>query len=484
MGLRLRLFLVLILPLTLVVGAYGLLRIRQESRELGEAAGTSAAPVAGAVQIAVENALRDRQISDIRRLVSELVSIHPEIAGIRILDRSLRPIVVHPAPDDGPGADETRRRVLATGQREVARREPDLVTHVAPLRGRRGDARGIMEIAFVARREETELWRATKDIALRIGLLAGALTALTALVLQRSVLRPLSHLMRSIHALGEGRPGPPLPVRRRDELGEVAAAFNRMADRLERARQRLVAESERTLELEQQLRQAQTLAVAGELMSGVAHEVGTPLNIISGRAEIALRSLPPEHPGRADLEIIVAQIDRISGIIRSLLDTVRLQKPEIQPVALPAVLDRLLPLLDPAARRRGVRIATALASGLPPVAADPNQLQQILLNLVMNALEATPREGCITVESWACPHDGRGGVATAVADTGVGIPAASLGRVFEPFYTTKPPGQGTGLGLAICRDLVREHGGTLTVQSREGQGTTFTMWLPEHEAAS
>ena len=157
-------------------------------------------------------------------------------------------------------------------------------------------------------------------------------------MLSRQVLRPLSRLTRSIRALGEGQPGPPLPVGRRDELGEVAEAFNRMAEQLEGAQQRLLLESDRAVDLEQQLRRAETLAVAGKLTSGIAHEVGTPLNIISGRAEILLRSLPADHPGRPDLEVIVAQIDRISAIIRSLLDTVRQQKPEIQPVAISALL--------------------------------------------------------------------------------------------------------------------------------------------------
>jgi signal transduction histidine kinase len=98
-------------------------------------------------------------------------------------------------------------------------------------------------------------------------------------------------------------------------------------------------------------------------------------------------------------------------------------------------------------------------------------------------MDATPRGGRIGIEAWACPNDGRPGVAVAVSDTGSGIPAEALGHVFEPFFTTKPAGQGTGLGLPICRDILREHGGTLAVQSREGHGTTFTAWLPVLEAA-
>ncbi len=502
MGLRLRLLLVLILPLILVVAAYGLLRIRQEGAQVREAEARNAAITARAVQIAVEHALRDRPASDLRALLAQLVDGQDHVARIRVFDLAMRPAFSSDQPsgtarrprtplaDAGlagnPELAAVLGRVFERGRAEsfVERRDgaPWLV-HVLALRGRGHDLRGAIEITFAT--EEAARARATtRQVLVRVGLLTLALALLTGAILQRQLLRPLSRLTRSIRALGEGRPGPPLPIERRDELGAVAEAFNRMAEQLEAGRQRVLLESEHALDLERQLRQAQTLSVAGKLTSGIAHEVGTPLNIISGRAEIALRALPPEHPSRGDLEVIVNQIDRISGIIRSLLDTVRLQKPEIQRVALPPMLDRLVRLLDHLARRRGVTVGATLPEELPEVAADPGQLQQVLLNLLMNALEATPSDGRIAVEAWACPHDGRPGVALAVSDTGSGIPADALGRVFDPFFTTKPPGQGTGLGLAIARDIVRDHGGTLAVQSRADLGTTFTLWLPEPGAAA
>ena len=487
MGLRLRLFLVLILPLILVVAAYGLLRIRQEGAQVRDADARNAATTARAVQIAVEHALRDRKAPDLRALLAELVDGQDRVARIRVFDLALRPVsassgdvVRDPVPSDALG------RVFERGRGEAfveGHGDATWLVHVLALRGRTNELRGAVEVTFAA--EDAERAReTTRQVLLRVGLLTLALALLTGAVLQRQLLRPLSQLARSITALGEGRPGPPVPVERRDELGAVAEAFNRMAEQLDAGRQRLLLESEHALDLERQLRLAQTLSVAGKLTSGIAHEVGTPLNIISGRAEIALRALPPEHAARADLEVIVGQIDRISGIIRSLLDTVRLQKPEIQRVALPPIVERLARLLDHLARRRGVTVGASLSEGLPDVAADPGHLQQVLLNLLMNALEATPPDGRITVEAWACPHDGRPGVAVAVSDTGSGIPTGALGRVFDPFFTTKPPGQGTGLGLAIARDIVREHGGTLAVQSRADLGTTFTLWLPEPEAAA
>jgi len=289
-------------------------------------------------------------------------------------------------------------------------------------------------------------------------------------------------LTHSIRALGEGRRGPPLPVKRHDELGELAEAFNRMTERLEEARQRVVAEGEHALDLEQQLRRAETLAVAGKLASGIAHEVGTPLNIISGRAEMVLASLPPDHPGREDLERIIQQIDRVSNIVRSLLDAVWLGKLEIQRVPVGLLIGRLLPLLEHVVRKRGIAMTTSIPETLPDVAGDPGRLQQVFINLLMNAIEATPDDGQIAIRAWAGPHEGRAGASVEVTDTGAGIPPDALGQVFEPFYTTKPVGQGTGLGLAISRDIIRDHGGTVVAQSHPGQGATFTVWLPEHEA--
>jgi signal transduction histidine kinase len=179
---------------------------------------------------------------------------------------------------------------------------------------------------------------------------------------------------------------------------------------------------------------------------------------------------------------MIGQIDRISGIIRSLLDVVRPAKPEIQPTSLPAVVERLLPLLRHTARRRGLTLDAAVPDDVPPVLADPNQLQQVLINLVMNAVEATPAGGRIQVTARPRIAAAGDGVAVVVADTGPGIPPEIVPRVFEPFFTTKPPGQGTGLGLAICRDIVREHGGDIRLESRPNAGTTVTIWLPKPEA--
>jgi len=482
-SLKLRVILILAVPAVLVVGVHGVLRVRQERVQLVEEDRRNIALAARAIQIAVENALRDRQISDVRRLLAEMVERQEAIDRIRLFDRALRPTLVsNPLAAGEPVPLEMLRRVMDTGVPEGVHREAggsSVLHYVVPLRGRRGRVEGAMEIVHQASGVDARVRAAGREVWIRLGVVLVVIVVLTAVALQRQVLRPLSRLLGGIRRLGRGEPGAPLPVERRDEIGRVAEAFNEMAARLEAARLQLLAETERTVELEQQLRQAETLAVAGKLASALAHEVGTPLNIISGRAEFLQTTARLDEAGRKDLEVIIAQIERISKIIRSMLDIVRPQKLEIQPTALGDVLDRLLPLLRHPARRRGVGLRTAIPPDLPRLAADPNQLQQLLINLILNALDATPAGGWIEVSGRPEPRHGRAGVAVAVADTGSGIPDELRSRLFEPFVTTKPAGQGTGLGLAICRDIIKAHGGDIGVDSRAGRGTTFTAWLPD-----
>jgi two-component system NtrC family sensor kinase len=483
MGLRPRLFLLVVLPIALVVGAYGAVRIRQETNDAVEAERRQAATAARAVQVAIELPLQDRRFADVERLVADLVTGHEAIERIRVVDRDLKELALDPRGGASPGPEGDVRAVIQSGRPLERADEHGTIRFVLPLHGQGGRVIGAAEVTFLAARQAREVARIAADVALRLGILVLALGLLTSLALARQVIRPLQRLAASIRALGEGRPGPPLPVTRRDELGAVAGAFNHMVEQLDAARAALETEAQHAIGLERQLRRAETLAVAGKLTSALAHEVGTPLNIISGRAELALGMLGPDDPARDELATIVNQTERISGIIRSLLDSVRTQKPEIRPVAIAPLVSQITRLITHDAECRGLQIEAPVPDGLPAVAADSGQLQQVLLNLLVNALDATPVGGRISVQAGACRHDGRAGVAVTVSDSGPGIPREHLGRIFDPFFTTKPPGRGTGLGLAICRDILREHGGTLTAQTRDGRGATFTLWLPAHPEA-
>jgi signal transduction histidine kinase len=485
MGLRLRLILVVTIPLVLVVGVYGVVRLRTERAGLLFENRRLMGLTATAIQNTIENAMRDRQVADVRRLLAEIVEGQEQIDRIRIINGKLEPILVSNSLSIGePVPEDAVRSVVQYGVPEYfyLRRGADLVLYyVMPLRGRRSNVEGAIEIVQLATAVDRRLQDAAWDVAIRLGSVLVLVAALTGLMLQRQVLRPLSRLVDGIRRLGQGEAGTRLAVDRSDELGRVAAAFNEMADQLDAARRRLLEETERALDLERQVRHAQTLAVAGRLTTALAHEVGTPLNIISGRAETVMIGLPPGDHRREELEVIVGQIDRISGIIRSLLDTVRPDKPRIQPVEMSTIVDRLLPLLRHAARQQHVSLDADVPGTLPPVLADQNQLQQLLINLVVNAIEALPVGGVVRVSAASARHEGCDGVRLTVHDNGTGIPQDLRTRVFEPFFTTKPPGHGTGLGLTICRDIVKDHSGWIRLDDAEG-GTAVVVWLPSPEA--
>jgi signal transduction histidine kinase len=485
-GLKLRLILILTIPAVLALAVHGVLRVRQEREQLVEEDRQNMALTAAAIQIAVENALRDRQFSDVKRLVAEMVERQTAIDRIRLFDRQLRPILVSNQLSIGEDVPaEILRRVANTATPDGFYRrhgQRSVLYYVVPLRDGRGQVAGMLEIVHLASGIDARLRAASDDVWIRLGILLVVIVVLTATALQGQVVRPISRLMEGIQRLGRGEPATPLVVDRRDEIGRVADAFNTMTAQLDAARQRLLTETEHSLELEHQLRAAETLAVAGKLASALAHEVGTPLNIVSGRAEFLQMSASLDEPARRDLGIIVSQIDRISKIIRSMLDSVRPQKLEIQSTHLAEVLDRILPLLNHPARRRGVAVVVSVPADLPALLADPGQLQQVLINLVLNGLDATPAGGHIAISARPAEAGGsRRGIAIAVGDTGPGIPPELQAKIFEPFFTTKPAGQGTGLGLAICRDIVKAHGGAIGVDSVAGSGTTFTVWLPMAE---
>jgi two-component system, NtrC family, sensor kinase len=485
MGLKLRLILVLMIPPILVIGVYGLIRVRIGRAELLADAKGNVVLLAKAIHPTVERGLRDPRTSDLHGVLSDLVADQQQIDRIRILDRDFeltamsgRLPLAHDVPPD------VLRRVADTGQGEAysaGSGKAHVFSYVLPLRGAGGAVVGTMTVSQQMSKIAERVRSADWDIAIRLTLLVISITLLTGLMFQREVLRPLSRLMEGIRGLGRGESARPLPVDRRDELGRVAEAFNAMVTQLQTARHQLLRETEHAFDLEQQLRHSATLAVAGRLATGLAHEIGTPLNIISGEVEYIAHHLPAGNGLGEEIDVIVEQIDRISAMIRSLLDMVRPVKPEIQAIPLKDVTDRLLLLLEHTARRQGVTLDVAIPGDLPHVRADRNQLQQVIINIVMNAFEAARPSGRVQVRAWRAARAAGPGVEVVVVDTGPGIPASLIPRIFEPFFSTKPPGEGTGLGLPICRDILKSFGGEITVESAPGAGATFVVWLAEEE---
>ncbi len=280
-------------------------------------------------------------------------------------------------------------------------------------------------------------------------------------------------------------------LKRHDELKELADEFNRMAENLEQAHQALLAQSEERLRLEREVQQAQKLAAVGMLAAEVAHEVGTPLGVISGRAEALERVIPPGHSERRHLEVIQKQTERIAGIIRSLLDYARPRRPSLHEESLAPILARVVNLLESRYRAKPARMVLDLPAALPRIVADAEQLQQLFVNLLVNALDASPAGAAVQVTVGPeplLPAEGRAeivrGKAEAptldvhIVDEGSGMTDQDLSHVFEPFFSTKARVQGTGLGLPIVEEIIRAHRGEVAMLSIPGRGTEVIVRLP------
>jgi PAS domain S-box-containing protein len=253
---------------------------------------------------------------------------------------------------------------------------------------------------------------------------------------------------------------------RRDGSGAIAGASVIARDISERKN------------LERQLRQTEELAALAQLITGIAHDIGTPMNVILGYTDMLARSQHGEK-NRERIRIIKEQVERVTRLIQTLMNFARPQRETPRSLRVEDVAERALGLIAETARKRGIAVERAFGD-TAPVLAESERLERALLDLLVNACDAMAHGGTLRVATR--PFDG--GVEIRIEDTGTGIPADALERIFEPFYTTKPRGKGTGLGLPVTRGIVLDHGGTIEVESELGKGTAFRIRLPRESAAA
>jgi two-component system NtrC family sensor kinase len=286
--------------------------------------------------------------------------------------------------------------------------------------------------------------------------------------LTRTVLRPLGRFVAYTDRIGQGDYSPITPVRKyRDEFSNLAVALNHMLRELKAHQERLV--------------HSEKMAAVGTLTSGIAHELNNPLNNISLNTEALIEdfaSLPDEAKLRM-LDQIATQVERATATVHQLLDFTRKSQSGASRVAVRWLLESALKLVANELSLAGVEARLEVAEDVPPIVGDVRSLQQVFLNLFLNAIQAMAGGGTLTItarlgeDRW---------VKVTVRDTGIGIAAANLAKVFDPFFTTKEPGEGTGLGLAVSYAIIEKHGGTISVDSVVGEGTTFTVALPAGNA--
>jgi signal transduction histidine kinase len=329
---------------------------------------------------------------------------------------------------------------------------------------------------------------------------------------------PIQKLVEAMSRAEKGDLEAETHIQSRDELGELGRHFNRMlktireaheqniqllsqvnqfneeltkkieaaTSELAKSNEELKLLNEALFESQRQLSQSEKLAALGQVSATMAHQIGTPLNSISGYIQLMLQegNLQPEDRNR--LKIIESQLDRLADSVKNLLIFTRQPKPLLKPLNVNEVLEELIRLSLPWLHARNVKLLSSLSSEVPSILGDPTHLQTLFLNLITNALDAMPQGGHLRISTqlqFTPATSGENGrwVEISIADTGIGITEESKKRIFDPFFTTKKMGEGTGLGLAICEKIIKEHAGRLEVESEVGKGSTFSIFLPALE---
>jgi two-component system, NtrC family, sensor kinase len=351
---------------------------------------------------------------------------------------------------------------------------------------RHGRLEGALEVSEPLTPHEERSRAEVRAVMVRAGLGAAVSIAGVSALGFLMIGRPMRRLNDMAKRIGAGDLEATLHVRQRDEIGELAQEMNHMCARLRAANERVKEETAARIGALEQLRHVDRLRTVGTLASGIAHELGTPLNVISGRAKMVVTGEATGAEAQDSGRIVVDQVDKMTKIIRQVLDFARRRTPDRGRHALGTLVEQTLNLLRPMAAKCQVELAVEADGPAVHADVDPGQVQQALTNLVVNGLQAMPGGGTLRIHigrERTAPPAGIGGAVTdhaviTVADEGVGIAPEVAPRVFEPFFTTKDVGEGTGLGLSVAYGIARDHGGWIAVDSVVGRGSRFAVYLP------
>jgi two-component system NtrC family sensor kinase len=349
---------------------------------------------------------------------------------------------------------------------------------------------GVLRTGFSA----TSIVNASRQILMGTlffwGAFVACLSVLLCIVLYYFVSKPVALMEEGMKRFSGGDFDTPIEITSRDEMGLLGTSLNAFSQEMKRYRRRLEnwalelqkevdKKTEEIMSTREQLVNAEKLASLGRLAAGVAHELNSPLTGIITFAHLMRERIPPDQSeNREDLDVIIEQADRCSKIIKGLLGFSRKAASEKLPISVNELMESTISMLEHQPKFQDIEMTRDFGAGLPKVTADPNQVQQVILNLITNATDAMNERGSLHMETRTLEEDGTRYVEMLFTDTGPGIIPEHMGRIFEPFFTTKPVGQGTGLGLPVSYGIIKRHGGDILVRSRAGHGTTFTVRLP------
>lgn len=463
----------------LLFGVAGAWHLQTEAGELRRVAAREMHVLGRSLQVAFENALRDRQREDVQETLSALEGLAPEV-DVFVVDADGTQIAASRGAVERPHWRHPHQPTLRfTPDDNPLSAELLLPLQIAP---------GEPAATLVIWRPLTEMQADLVATRQRVGWsLLGfvAVIAIVTMMLSRAwVGAPLAKMIGHMRRVRAGDLSPTHAATRQDEVGETLREFEALVIDLAEARTKLIAEGEARHQLEEALRHVDKLTAVGQLAAGLAHEIGSPLQILEGRIAALQNKVDDPNEMRRIAGILLEQTQRITRIVSQLSSLARRRSIRMQRLPMESPVRAVVDLLEGEARRRGVTLTLTHDPETPAVEGDPDSLQQVSLNLLRNALDASRDGGHIEVRI------GRGVIRRAnqreeasarlvVQDDGCGMNEETQARAFDAFFTTRGAEGGTGLGLPIVKGIVDEHRGTLVVESELGRGTTVTIDIPK-----
>lgn len=405
-----------------------------------------------------------------------------EVEGMWIVDRDLRSLITR---GDGTRYNEDLFTAMYQGTEKIRLEKTGSLwwsfytrlISTAPL-VRDGKVIGGVQVAFSLADVMDRIIVFRRLFLILILVDSLVLIAFGSFLLTRVVVNPLKRLVKVAQRIRHGELGCRAQIEYKNEIGQLATAFNQMVARLAEKQKDLEKTITKLKTTQAELVNTEKLASVGRMAAGVAHEIGNPLSSVLGHTEILHKKLKRKRlkDGEILLDLVERmrkETERINRTIKDLLQFSKPPSPHIEDVEVNQIVRNSLHMLSVEKRFQDITLDLSLAEHLPPARGNSDQLQQVLSNIVINAADAMPDGGSIFVRT----TEGKRWVIIAIKDTGVGIPAAERDKICDPFYTTKSPDKGTGLGLSISLKIIDEFGGKMRIESKEGKGSGFFIYL-------
>lgn len=473
MSLQAVLLIYVVVPLVIALGLFGYLSLSSIEKQVEKQMQKDLELVARAVRLPLSYALEKGRMGSIRQSLESVFAIG-RVYGAYVYDKTGKEIL-----NLGHAATEPRRDWLAALAADGESRgeygrvaDRRVFSYFVPLTDMGGQISGLLQLT----RKKSEFKDNLRSIRVRgavtLGMLLVMLSALVLYGHHRALGRHLGRLASSMSRVAQGERKHRFNYRGPKEIVRIGETFNGMLDSIDEAESTITEQRRKQDALEERLRRTEKLAALGRLAAGTAHELGTPLCVVSGRAQRALREKNLSEEQQKALAAIREEVDRMEHIIKQLLDFSRcnpLHCSLSHPARLAATVASSL---NEEARLNRTRVTLAGPEDTEPIPLDPKRVQQALINLVRNAIQSAP-SGEVRL-TWG--KDGQG-VFFDVEDDGIGVPPEDRSKIFEPFYTTKAVGKGTGLGLSVVHAVAEEHGGSVEVGQSEMGGASFRLLL-------